>query len=214
MNANPKSTNSAAAMILAAGGGSRMRSIKQLLPYGGGTLLTHAIQQAQLADFDRIIVVIGAHAAEVRSALRDLPVEVAENEDWETGMGSSIFAGLQQLETAGPKTSLLAILLADQPHITAEHLRRMRRAAASAQTPVTAASYNGVLGVPAFFRPEVFPLLASLGGDAGARSLFRGGEVEVTPFPLPEAAVDVDTPEDFEAAAAKPGQLDDSRFDS
>jgi molybdenum cofactor cytidylyltransferase len=205
MNENPKSTTSAAAMILAAGGGSRMRSIKQLLPYGGGTLLTHAIQQAQIAGFDRIIVVIGAFASEVRSAIRDLKVEVAENEHWETGMGSSIVAGLQQLETAGPKSGLLAILLADQPHITAEHLREMRRAAAGAPTPVTAASYDGVLGVPAFFRSEVFPMLASLAGDAGARSLFRGGEIEVTPFPLPEAAVDVDTPEDFEAAAAKPG---------
>lgn len=180
-----------------------MRSIKQLLPYAGGTLLTHTIQQAQLAGFDRIIVVIGAYAAEVRSAIRELNVEVAENEDWGTGMGSSIFAGLQQLETAGPKTSLLAILLADQPHITAQHLREMRRVAASAPTPVTAASYNGVLGVPAFFRPDVYPMLASLGGDAGARSLFRGGEVQVTPFPLPEAAVDVDTPEDFQAAASK-----------
>jgi len=180
-----------------------MRSIKQLLPYGGGTLLTHTIQQAQLAGFDRIIVVVGAYAAEVRSAIRDLAVEVAENEDWETGMGSSIFAGMQQLETAGPKTSLLAILVADQPHISAEHLRQMRRVAADAQTPVTASSYNGILGVPAFFRSEVFPLLASLGGDAGARRLFRGGEVEVTPFPLPEAAVDVDTPEDFDAAASK-----------
>jgi molybdenum cofactor cytidylyltransferase len=204
MNESSRAGKSTAAMILAAGVGSRMGALKQLLPYRDGTLLTHTIRQAELAGFDRIIVVIGAHAAEVKSAIRHLNVEVAENEDWETGMASSIFAGLQQLETSGPNASQLAILLADQPHVTAEHLLGMRRVAGEVQTPVVAASYDGVLGVPALFRPEVFPMLASLGADSGARSLFRGGKVEVTPFPLPEAATDIDTPADFEAVTSKP----------
>ena len=88
----------AAAIILAAGSASRMGSLKQLLPYGNGTLLTHSIQQAQQAGFDRIIVVVGAESERVRSSLTGQPVEIAFNENWEVGMGSSIAAGMQQLQ--------------------------------------------------------------------------------------------------------------------
>jgi molybdenum cofactor cytidylyltransferase len=187
------------ALILAAGAASRMGTLKQLLPYAGGTLLTHTIHQAQLAGFERIIVVVGAEADRVKSSIAHLDVEVVQNDDWQAGMGSSISAGMQQLRGAVPQPLLLAILLPDQPHITAEHLRAMRQLTGEVQTPVVAASYQGVLGVPAFFRPEVFPKLEALHADAGARSLFRHGEMEVTPFELPEAAVDIDTPSDFEA---------------
>ena len=75
----------------------------------------------------------------------------------------------------------------------------MRRAAEAVNTPILAASYNDILGVPAFFRSRVFPMLASLPPAAGARSLFRDGKIQVTAFPLPEAAIDVDTPADFAA---------------
>jgi molybdenum cofactor cytidylyltransferase len=57
-----------------------------------------------------------------------------------------------------------------------------------------AAQYNGTLGVPALFKRELFGALRSLDPAAGARALLRS---HAMPFPLPDAAMDIDTPEDF-----------------
>jgi molybdenum cofactor cytidylyltransferase len=74
----------------------------------------------------------------------------------------------------------------------------MRQLLSSAETSIVAAQYSGTIGVPAMFKRELFHELISLPPEAGARSLLRGSDAKVTPFPLPEAAVDIDTPEDFE----------------
>jgi len=189
----------AAAIILAAGSASRMGSLKQLLPYGNGTLLTHSIQQAQQAGFDRIIVVVGAESERVRSSLTGQPVEIAFNENWEVGMGSSIATGMQRFRTAGPLLPVLGILLADQPGVSAGHLLAMREQLESTARAAVAAQYANRLGVPALFREELYALLAALPPESGAKYLLRDSGVAVSAFPLPEAATDIDTPSDFAA---------------
>jgi len=189
----------AAAIILAAGSASRMGSLKQLLPYGNGTLLTHSIQQAQQAGFDRIIVVVGAESERVRSSLTGQPVEIAFNENWEVGMGSSIAAGMQRFRTAEPLLPVLGILLADQPAVSAAHLLAMREQLESTARAAVAAQYANRLGVPALFREELYALLAALPPESGAKYLLRDSGVAVSAFPLPEAATDIDTPSDFAA---------------
>ena len=68
----------------------RMGRLKQLLPYSGKPLVGTAIEQAMGAGFHPLIVVIGANASEMRSAIAAQPVEIVENRDWEAGMGASI----------------------------------------------------------------------------------------------------------------------------
>ncbi len=45
--------------------------------------------------------------------------------------------------------------------------------------------------------PEFFAALEALHGDRGARALFHQHPERVQRVPMPEAAVDVDTPEDL-----------------
>jgi molybdenum cofactor cytidylyltransferase len=187
----------AIAMILAAGAATRMGSLKQLLPYGEGTLLSHAIAQAQGADFDRVIVILGAQAGLIAPILERTRAEIVVNPRWEAGMGSSIRSGLKYLEDRGQTPSVLGVLVADQPYVTAVHLIAMRKLLAESGSPAVAAEYDGHYGVPALFRRNVFPLLASLSPEAGARQLLRSKQISVAGFPLPEAAVDIDTPADF-----------------
>ena len=175
----------AAAIILAAGSASRMGSLKQLLPYGNGTLLTHSIQQAQQAGFDRIIVVVGAESERVRSSLSGQPVEIAFNENWEVGMGSSIAAGMQRFRTAEPLLPVLGILLADQPAVSAAHLLAMREQLESTARAAVAAQYANRLGVPALFREELYALLAALPPESGAKYLLRDSGAAVSAFPCP-----------------------------
>lgn len=189
----------AGALILAAGAATRMGRAKQLLEFEGRTLLEHAIQQASLAGFEPLVVVLGAHAAEIRPALAGQIVEVVLNEKWESGMGSSLTLGLARVREIAPRLPALAVLLADQPRIRTDHLQGMRRLFEKQACACVAAEYSGTLGAPAIFRESQFAALAALPPESGAGQLLRSSDVPVCRYPLPEAAIDVDTPEDYAA---------------
>lgn len=183
------------AVILAAGAATRMGRIKQLLPYRGRTLVEHSISQAQQAGFAPVLVVLGAQAESVAEAIARTTAEVVINEAWQTGMGSSVTAGVKRMSGV----DAVAILLADQPCISATDLSAMHRILESSDAAVIAASYAGTVGVPAIFRAAVFPMLLQLAPDAGARALLRDKSLSVLHYGLPAAATDIDTPEDFAA---------------
>lgn len=186
-------------IILAAGEGRRMGALKQMLPYGGGTMLWHVVDTALDAAFGPVVVVVGANADTVREALQHKDVLVAENPAWQSGMGSSIMAGLKVLQEADDMLGAAAILLADQPAITARQYSSMRTLLQSSAADAVAAEYAGTVGVPAIFAASCFPKLLSLAPESGAKHLLRDGGLEVVRFPLPEAAHDVDTPDDLAA---------------
>jgi molybdenum cofactor cytidylyltransferase len=190
-----------AAIILAAGAATRMGRLKQLLPFRGKTLVEHAVTQAREAEFHPIVVVLGADAQAVRNVLAALDVLIVENSRWQSGMGSSIAAGVEYLEASGADSDAAAILLADQPLVTAGHLKEMASLTLQSPASVVAARYGETLGVPALFRRRLFPQLISLPAEAGARALLRDSKLQVASFDLPEAAIDVDTPDDFAALA-------------
>jgi molybdenum cofactor cytidylyltransferase len=187
------------AVILAAGAATRMGQIKQLLPFRGGTLVEHAVRQAQQAEFDPVVVVLGAQAELVREAVLPTGAAWIVNADWESGMGSSLRCGVARILEMDLDLEALAVLLADQPFVTAKHLRQMGREFEQQGAPILAALYGGTVGVPAIFGSSVFAKLMTLPPDAGARALLRGGEAEVQRYELPEAATDIDTPADFAA---------------
>jgi molybdenum cofactor cytidylyltransferase len=114
---------------------------------------------------------------------------------------------MEQLQEANSHSGAVAILVADQPFVTADHLQHMRTLLYTESAPIVAAEYNGTLGVPALFRRELFATLASLPPDAGARHVLRDSGFDVTPFPLPDAAMDIDTPDDLAALRAQPNSL-------
>lgn len=178
-----------------------MGSIKQLLPCGSETMLSRAISQAGKANFNPIAVVLGAHFEEIAPHVDRARADIVLNPNWEAGMGSSIRAGMAYLQESGHNPDSVAILLSDQPHVTAYHFLAMRRLFQDTQAAIVAARYDGRLGVPALFRRDMFPMLASIAPAFGARQLLRNSGIEVEPFPLPEAAIDIDTPGDLGALA-------------
>ena len=198
------------AIILAAGAATRMGTLKQLLPYRGGTLLGHAIHQAIAAGFEQIAVVVGAQAETVRAAIPDDRVDVVENRGWRSGMGSSISVGMRRLREGHAALDSVAILLSDQPLIESHHLKEMARLLHSRDAAVVAAEYNETLGVPAIFKQELFAQLEALPPEAGARFLLRDSNISLVRFPLPEAGVDVDTPDDFAALTSSAEQAGES----
>src|SRR3954466_5867162 len=103
---------SVSGLVLAAGGSSRLGQPKQLLPYGGQTLLDHTLGVARACGFDQLVCVLGGGAAEVREHVDLTGVEVVVNEGFGTGCSSSIAASLPHIDG-----DVLVLLLGDQPGV-------------------------------------------------------------------------------------------------
>src|SRR6185295_20346069 len=58
------------ALVLAAGGSTRMGRPKQLLPLAGRPMLQHALDNAAASGLDEIVLVLGHAAKDIRAGLR------------------------------------------------------------------------------------------------------------------------------------------------
>ncbi|HEX4133712.1 MAG TPA: nucleotidyltransferase family protein [Bryobacteraceae bacterium] len=187
-----------AVILLAAGNSTRMGSTKQLLDFGGKPLLRHTAESAQGSGCHPVIVVLGANEHEVRPVLAGLDVEIVVNERWAEGMGTSIQTGLRALGNRDTSGTILA--LSDQPFITSDFLSGLVDRHHQSGRPIVAARYSGTAGVPVFFAREAFPLLMALKPDQGCKGVILGHPVSALLVDCPEAAMDIDTPEDYARA--------------
>lgn len=195
-----------AAIVLAAGGATRMGCAKQVLELGGAPLVRRAALAAIDAGCAPVLVVLGAHAARVAPALRDLGVELVVHREWARGLGSSIARGVVALGRSDASAVLLT--LADQPLVGAAALRRLLAARHAAGKPIAASRYAGTVGVPACFARSLFPSLRALDGTQGCKPLLRALADETVLVECPEAALDVDTPADYARLLASAAALD------
>ncbi len=194
-----------AGVLLAAGGSTRMARPKQLLAFEGEALVRRAARALLGSRCAAVYVVTGAHAAEVERALRDLDATPVRCEHWADGLAASIRAGVAALGAAAPPFDAVLLALADQPLVTSALHDRLIECFEREAGPA-ACDYAGGPGVPALFPRADFERLASLGGDRGARELLRGSR-RLSRVPFPPAAVDVDTPEDYERLLREGGGL-------
>lgn len=185
-------------IILAAGGSSRLGRPKQLLRFEGKTLLRRACLAMTASLCKPVIAVLGAESETTASAIDGLPVHTCVNENWETGMGSSIRTGIDEMLRVAPDISAVVIMLCDQPLITAGNLNQLAARFAETQNSIVASRYNGVSGVPALFSREMFPSLFQIEGDKGARDLIRNRMASTETIEMKEAAIDIDTLDDVE----------------
>jgi molybdenum cofactor cytidylyltransferase len=192
---------SVGAVVLAAGSSSRMGRPKQTLRFGGESLLRRAALAALGAGCRPVIVVTGAHAELSRGELDGLDAREVLNPLWETGMASSVRAGVEAL--AGADADAAVLLLCDQPHVTADIIAGLVAAHRATGRPVVASAYGGSFGVPALFVRALFAELARLEGTAGAKQVIKRHASEAHFLSFPGGEVDVDTPDDFSRLTAK-----------
>ncbi len=190
--------NQSAIILLAAGNSTRMGSPKQLLDFRGRPLLRHAVETALAAECGPVVVVLGAHEMEMRAAVEGLAVEIAINPHWAEGMGTSIQAGLDHLQARDIVGAILA--LADQPMVTAGILRGLVEQHLQSGKAIVASRYSGTAGVPAFFARGSFPLLMALKPDQGCKGVILGHPDDALLVDCAEAAMDIDTPDDYARA--------------
>lgn len=172
---------------------------KQLLLWRGRPLLLRAAEAALVANVWPVVVVVGAHADQIRPVLAKLPVLIAENPAWAEGMASSLRTGIGVLQQFSRALEGAVVALCDQPAFTAEVITRLIAAQQATGRSIVASQYAGRNGAPALFLREHFAALGALTGEEGARVLLNRSPDVVAAVDLPELAVDLDTPADFAA---------------
>jgi CTP:molybdopterin cytidylyltransferase MocA len=184
-----------AAVVLAAGGSTRLGVPKQLIEFRGESLVRRAARAAGDAGASPVIVVLGADAASIAQSLDGLSSTAVTNERWRDGLASSLATGIREAQRLDAHCDGALLTTADQPLVDGAALRGLLDAFGEGARLV-AAVYSGTIGAPAVIGREHFDALLALEGDTGAGRWLRGKGDAVRRIPLPEAAVDIDTAED------------------
>ena len=185
----PARTESIAAVILAAGAGSRFASEdhKLLTEVRGAPVVAHAIAAARAADVDEVIVVQGA--VDLGDLVPD-DVTLLANEQWADGQATSLRAAVSYAQMRGH--DVIVVGLGDSPGVTAE----IWDAVARVDADLASARYNGDLRPPVRLSASMWASLP-VSGDEGARALMRQRPDLVRPVPVDGDPRDIDTLEDL-----------------
>jgi molybdenum cofactor cytidylyltransferase len=191
--------NKIAVVILAAGASRRMGQPKQLLKWGGDTLITHTIKTALKLNSDTINVVLGANFQIIKKTIHHFPITILNNENWEQGLGTSIAYASKYIQEQKLKLDAVLFILADQPFITSDYLNELISSFSPHRKQIIASSYkNRKFGVPAIFDAYYLNQLLKLNDDFGARHILKENESFVKALKPPVKNVDLDFKEDYE----------------
>lgn len=185
------------AVVLAAGGSSRMGQPKQLLPVAGQPMVRRVVQALDSAGLAQVVVVVGARAEAVKQALEDLPVRIVRNRQWAEGMSGSLRVGVEALR---PDIQAAFVVLADQPGLTPDLFRSLVSRYQATNAQIVAPFYGGRRGNPVLFDRVLFADLRAVEGDQGARAFLALHEDLVERVEVDTLAVllDVDTRQDYD----------------
>lgn len=185
------------AVLLAAGESRRMGAFKQLLPLGGKTFVEHCVDQLLASPVDEVIVVTGHRRADVERAVGDRPVRFAHNDDYRSGMASSIKCGIR---AASETSRAFVIALVDQPQVDAGAVGALVRAHEKQQPAIVVPTYHGKNGHPILVDARLKQEILSMDVGGGLRRVVRAhaGEVVRVEVSSPAVVTDFDLPEDYE----------------
>ena len=185
-----------AIVVLAAGSSSRMGQTKQLLPLMNTTLLRYTVSEALSATND-VVVVLGANDEMIRENLKNVPVDIVHNSEWQQGMSSSIKSGVSFL-TEQKSPDAIIIMVADQPFVSSSLLIDMMAAYERSGKMIVACSYSKTVGVPVLFDKSFFDLLMNMEGQTGAKQIIADNMNLTQTVAFPKGNIDIDTKEDYE----------------
>jgi molybdenum cofactor cytidylyltransferase len=186
------------AVILAAGESSRLGQPKQLLQFRGQTLVRRIVEATSEAGCSLIVVVVGSDKDKVVRELKQTDAVIVENVNWNSGMGTSIRVGVQQVIDIAPSAEAILLLVCDQPLINSHTIEQLIALGATTKKAIVASSYAGTLGVPALFDRSCAKELLRLADDSGAKPIIFSNPDRVAEFPFPEGKIDIDMAADYE----------------
>lgn len=185
-----------ASMRFAAAGEESPGVAKQLLPFGGESLVRRTVRTARRSGLGQLIVVVGFQAADVTAELAHLAVHLVSNPKFREGQSTSVKAGLGAVDSGA---AAVMFIPCDQPFMTSDLIDGLLGAYRRTGGPIVVPAFAGRRGSPVLFDRSLFEELASIGGDAGGRQLFAARADEIVEVILDEQRplLDIDTPESY-----------------
>jgi molybdenum cofactor cytidylyltransferase len=186
------------AVLLAAGGSSRLGQAKQLLRIDGETLVVRMVRRLIKLGPAKVIVVTGSDSKAVNDELSGMPVQIVNNPRWQEGMAGSLSAGVANLpdEIEG-----VLIMLCDQWLVDLPELKALEQAWFSDISGISSAQWESdkglITGPPAIFPRNLFHELICLKGDRGARAIIEKYPERTRFIEMDKARFDLDEPEDL-----------------
>jgi CTP:molybdopterin cytidylyltransferase MocA len=188
-----------AAIILSAGASARMGAFKPLLELGGKPLLVHVIETAHRAGVGDVLVVTGHRAEALAPAATAAGAAAIFNSEYETGMFSSVCAGIRHLDSTVDAFYLLPV---DIPLVRPSSFRRL--AAAWVQEPgrVFYPVFAGKRGHPPLVPAALIPAILQHPGHGGLQKVLEDYEDRAQDVAVADENIlfDVDRPEDYQSA--------------
>ncbi|HEV8233664.1 MAG TPA: nucleotidyltransferase family protein [Gemmatimonadaceae bacterium] len=192
------------AVLLAAGSARRFDGSQKLLALvptsdGPAPLVRLSVSALLDAGLTHVVVVIGRDADGVRASLAGLDVRFVINEEYATGLSSSLRIGVSQATRVWPTDDALLIALGDQPLTGSGVLESILRTVAErGKRSIVAPRFRGELGNPVLFPRAVVPELLEVSGDRGARGVVERDQSRVHYVDFESAMPpDVDTVSDL-----------------
>ena len=190
--------NHTVVLILAAGKASRMGRPKQLLKWKNTNLLQHTINTAKAANPLKIILILGAYHDQILNELDTNGITVHFNSLWQKGMGQSLAFGLKKAIIDFNNLNSILILLADQPLITINHIKKIMSSFKPHQQQIITTSYlDRTFAAPTLFDSYYFTELLQLKDDIGAKEIIKKHFDKVKTIPSDNPYSDIDTWQDY-----------------
>ncbi|GIW08595.1 MAG: hypothetical protein KatS3mg060_3400 [Dehalococcoidia bacterium] len=175
---------------------------KALLPIGT-ELFVQRIRRVLLdAALNPVLVVLGHAADEIVQAAGIPPDAIVLNPAYQSGMLSSIVAGIRALEPTAAEALVLALV--DGPDISTLVVRRLMERFWATRAPVVEPIHEGKHGHPILIARSLWPEIVSADPEVGAKEVIRRhrDEAAQVEWDDPSVLTDLDTPADFDAWAA------------
>ncbi len=188
-------TQLTAAIVLAAGRGTRFGGGKMLAEIDGRPMLQHVLDLAAAAGLDPVVVVLGQDAEAIEAALTWRTEIRVINEEPARGISSSVKLGLDAVSDS----ARALILLGDQPRLMVDQLLMVLAADSDPARPIVIPRYGGISGNPVLLERAAWPLAHQLTGDQGMSQLFASYPDLVRYVDIEGDNPDVDTPADLAA---------------
>jgi molybdenum cofactor cytidylyltransferase len=190
-------------VVLAAGESRRMGKPKQLLPFGGATILERVVDTLLTAGVGEIIVVLGHLAEHVGAVLGDRPVRTVINASYRQGMLSSVKCGVRAI---GAGSDAVLFALGDQPHIECAVVSEVIRAYRAGSAGIVIPCYGGKKGHPIIINlPKYREAIVNLPEDVGLNALLQEhvDDVRLIDVATDDIIRDIDVPDDYTRELAR-----------
>ena len=181
-------------LILAAGQGKRIDTVKPLLSSDQGAMLDVVLRQFRSASLDALVVVLGYEARRIIQQINLADLKVVINGEHRSGLSASIQRGLAHIL---PGSQAVMIGLGDMPLVTTATINTLIREYKKSKKGIVVPVHDKKRGHPVILDLTYQDDLLELRGDVGARSVLDAhpDDIREVKIKSDEVLIDVDTRE-------------------